>query len=97
VDVLVGKCKQALQQRGRETLCVGGGVAANSLLRHKLEQMTRREGIRLFVAPMSLCTDNAAMAAIAWESLRRGHVASLDLDVTPGLVRHRKSTSKARN
>ena len=97
VDVLVGKCKQALQQRNRSILCVGGGVAANSLLRHKLEQMTRREGTQLFVAPMSLCTDNAAMAAIAWESLDRGHVADLDLDVTPGLVRHRKQKTKARS
>jgi N6-L-threonylcarbamoyladenine synthase len=97
VDVLVGKCKQALQQRDRNILCVGGGVAANSLLRHKLEQMTRREGAQLFVAPMSLCTDNAAMAAIAWESLDRGHLADLDLDVTPGLVRHRKQKTKARS
>ncbi len=97
VDVLVGKCRQALQQRNRNTLCVGGGVAANSLLRHKLEQMARREGAQLFVAPMSLCTDNAAMAAIAWESLDRGHVADLDLDVTPGLVRHRKQKTKARS
>ena len=97
VDVLVGKCRQALQQRNRNTLCVGGGVAANSLLRHKLEQMARREGAQLFVAPMSLCTDNAAMAAIAWESLDRGHVADLDLDVTPGLVRHRKQKTKMRS
>ena len=93
VDVLVGKCRQALEQHGRDTLCVGGGVAANKPLREKLERMTRRAGARLFVAPMSLCTDNAAMAAIAWESLRRGHFASLDLNVTPGLVRHRKSAS----
>lgn len=95
VDVLVGKCRQALRQRGRDTLCVGGGVAANSQLRHKLERMTRQEGVRLCVAPMSLCTDNAAMAAIAWESLRRGHVAALDLDVKPGLVRHRKAGGKS--
>ena len=91
VEVLVGKCRQALEQRGRDTLCVGGGVAANALLRDKLEKMTRRVRARLHIAPMSLCTDNAAMAAIAWESLARGHVAELDLDVTPGLVRHRKN------
>ena len=76
---------------------LAGGVAANSLLRHKLEQMARREGVQLFVAPMSLCTDNAAMAAIAWESLDRGHLANLDLDVTPGLVRHRKQKTKVRS
>ena len=31
--------------------------------------------------------DPAAMAAIAWEHFEQGHTASLDLDVTPGLVR----------
>lgn len=90
VDVLVGKCEQALKQQGRDRLCVGGGVAANALLREQLEKMTRRNSVELHVAPMSLCTDNAAMAAIAWEHLRRGRFAELDLDVTPGLVRHKR-------
>ena len=39
---------------------------------------------------MALCTDNAAMAAIAWEQLKRGRFAELDLDVTPGLVRQKR-------
>jgi N6-L-threonylcarbamoyladenine synthase len=90
VDVLVAKCEQALQQRDRSRLCVGGGVAANAWLRDQLERMTKRIGVELHVAPMSLCTDNAAMAAIAWEHLRRGRFASLDLDVTPGLVRRKR-------
>jgi N6-L-threonylcarbamoyladenine synthase len=87
VDVLVAKCRQALEQRHRSTLCVGGGVAANQPLREKLETMCRHTRTQLHVASMSLCTDNAAMAAIAWESLERGRTADLDLDVTPGLVR----------
>ena len=87
VDVLIGKCRQALEQYQRDVLCVGGGVAANALFRERLEELTSRLGVRLFVAPLSLCTDNAAMAAVAWESLRQGRMAELDLDVTPGLVR----------
>jgi N6-L-threonylcarbamoyladenine synthase len=67
---------------------VGGGVAANQLLRDELQKMARREKIELQIAPMSLCTDNAAMAAIAWELLRAGRTATLDADVLPGLVRH---------
>jgi N6-L-threonylcarbamoyladenine synthase len=39
------------------------------------------------IAPPEWCTDNAAMAAIAWEHLEAGRTADLDLDVTPGLVR----------
>lgn len=87
IDVLVAKCQLALQQRNRTSLCVGGGVAANAPLRDRLQRMTKKLGVELHVAPMSLCTDNAAMAAIAWEQLERGQVSELDLDVTPGLVR----------
>lgn len=87
VDVLVGKCKQALQQYNYSTLCVGGGVAANTLLRERLAEMTHKAGVYLSMAPPDLCTDNAAMAAIAWHHLDQGRIAALDLDVNPGLVR----------
>tara|TARA_R110002095_G_scaffold192546_1_gene170462 strand:+ start:4043 stop:5074 length:1032 start_codon:yes stop_codon:yes gene_type:complete len=87
VDVLVGKCKQALQKYNYSTLCVGGGVAANALLRERLTDMAHKTGVHLSIAPADLCTDNAAMAAIAWHHLEQGRVAALDLDVTPGLVR----------
>lgn len=86
-DVLVGKCEQALNQFQRSSLCVGGGVAANVRLRQRLKEMTDSRGSHLVIAPMNLCTDNAAMAAIAWEHLDAGRTAELDLDVRPGLVR----------
>lgn len=87
LEVLVGKCKQTLRQRNRSRLLVGGGVAANTTFRQQLEEMCRRQRVELFIAPHAMCTDNAAMGAIAWESLAQGRVADLDLDVTPGLVR----------
>ena len=87
VDVLVAKCRQALRQKDRKTLCVGGGVAANARLREKLDELAAEEKIDLIVAPLVYCTDNAAMGAIAWERLEAGHIADLSLDVTPGLVR----------
>lgn len=87
VDVLVAKCRQALALKSRSALCVGGGVAANKFLRAELETMTAEFGAEMHTAPLSLCTDNAAMGAIAWELLERGRTASLDLDVLPGLVR----------
>src|SRR5690606_17417774 len=88
VDVLIGKCRQALARSGRKTLCLGGGVAANLRLRERLEELRQQSGIDVVTAPLSLCTDNAAMGAIGWELLRAEKVASLDVDVTPGLVRH---------
>jgi N6-L-threonylcarbamoyladenine synthase len=77
----------AMQQTGLKRLCVGGGVAANRVLRQRLEEETRRAGIELHIAPLQLCTDNAVMGAIAVERLKAGETESLDLDAVPGLVR----------
>lgn len=87
VDVLVVKARRALQQTGHQRLCVGGGVAANRLFRTELQAMCDQHGFQLSIAAPEFCTDNAAMAAIAWEHLRDGRIAALDADVLPGLVR----------
>jgi N6-L-threonylcarbamoyladenine synthase len=86
VDVLVAKCKQALRQTGMKRLAVGGGVSANRVLRKALEEMAAKEGAELFIPPMSLCTDNAAMAALAVEKWRRGEFGPLDLDAEPNYL-----------
>jgi N6-L-threonylcarbamoyladenine synthase len=88
VDCLVGKAELAIEQTGLKTLCVGGGVAANRRLRERITEMTQGRGVRLEIAPMELCTDNAVMGAIAFEKLKVGSIESLDLDIQPGLVRH---------
>jgi N6-L-threonylcarbamoyladenine synthase len=85
IDVLVGKARQALQRTGLKRLAVGGGVAANRPLRSALEQMTHAERTELFIPPLPLCTDNAAMAALAVEKWRGGAFSPLDLDALPAL------------
>jgi N6-L-threonylcarbamoyladenine synthase len=80
VDVLVAKSRQALRATGLRRLAVGGGVAANRALRSALERMAGAERVELFIPPLSLCTDNAAMAALAAERWRRGDFAGLDLE-----------------
>ncbi|MCA9061310.1 MAG: tRNA (adenosine(37)-N6)-threonylcarbamoyltransferase complex transferase subunit TsaD, partial [Planctomycetaceae bacterium] len=87
VDVLVHKTRLALQQSGHRRLCIGGGVAANIAVREGMQKMADQDRIELRIAPPDLCTDNAAMAAIAWEWLEQGKTCSLDVDVLPGLVR----------
>lgn len=88
VDCLVGKAMLALEHTGLSRLCVGGGVAANQRLRSRLHEACREKHCELLIAPPELCTDNAVMGAIAFERLRAGRIESLDLDITPGLVRH---------
>ncbi len=95
VEVVVAKTRQVLVNTGSARLCVGGGVAANSRLREVLAQMTSKLGVELFVPPLALCTDNAAMAGIAFAKLAAGQVAPLDVDVVAGLVR--PGSAKAAN
>jgi N6-L-threonylcarbamoyladenine synthase len=87
VDCLVDKSLVALRQTGLKTLAVGGGVAANARLRRRLETACQESGMRLHVAPIQLCTDNAVMGAIALERLKAGLTEPLTLDIQPGLVR----------
>jgi len=84
VDCLVGKAERALEKTGYQTLCVGGGVAANSRFRERLELSAKNGRYTLHVPPLSLCTDNAVMGAIAIERLRAGLFEDLTLDIGPG-------------
>ena len=71
VSVLIDKCMSACTKKKIKTLLIGGGVAANSELRRRLELRAREENIKVFVPPFSLCTDNAAMiAGLAYHFLR---------------------------
>jgi N6-L-threonylcarbamoyladenine synthase len=85
VDVLVKKARNAVRTTGLRRLAVGGGVSANCSLRSALEEMCTAEVAELFVAPPELCTDNAAMAALAVEQWKRGQFAPLDVDAEPNL------------
>ena len=83
VDVLVTKCKQTLRKTGLTRLAVGGGVSANKPLRAALQAMCEKEGAELFIPPLNLCTDNAAMAALAVEKWKLKQFAPADLDAEP--------------
>lgn len=96
IDVLIFKCRQALKTLRYGRLCVGGGVASNLPFREQLQTMCQRHGYDLKIAPPEMCTDNAAMAAIAWEYLRQGQISPLDVDVLPGVVRPKQKPSSKR-
>lgn len=69
VDVLVTKAARAVAQVGARGLCLGGGVAANSLLRRRAKEAV---DVPTYVPSLAMCTDNAAMVAAAG-SFRLGH------------------------
>lgn len=80
VDVLVEKTLMAVRQSGVPTVVVGGGVAANSMLRARLGEMCTGQGINLHLTPMKYCTDNGAMiAALGYHLYARGRRDALTL------------------
>jgi N6-L-threonylcarbamoyladenine synthase len=81
VDVLVKKTMRAAEKVGAKTVLLGGGVAANSALRDKLQAACEKYKLRLLVAPRNLCTDNAVMvASLAWHKYKAGLFADLTLE-----------------
>jgi N6-L-threonylcarbamoyladenine synthase len=74
VDQLIAKLRRATRggsKRHRDpaaawtAVALGGGVAANSLLRERVAELCDAEGLELKLVPRELCTDNAAMIASA--------------------------------
>mgnify|MGYP003856950499 FL=1 len=86
VDVLAAKARKAAQQIGAKTVALGGGVAANSLLRSTMTSVCAESGWRLVLPSMGMCTDNAAMIASAgWYRLVADGPSSMDMGAMPNL------------
>ena len=86
VDTLVAKARRAAHELGAKSLGLGGGVAANSLLRERLLSVCVDDGYQAYVPSRSMCTDNAAMvAACGWYRLGVDGPSSLDLGAEPNL------------
>ncbi|HEX9398482.1 MAG TPA: tRNA (adenosine(37)-N6)-threonylcarbamoyltransferase complex transferase subunit TsaD [Anaeromyxobacter sp.] len=85
VRALVDKAFRAARRLQFDRLVLSGGVAANSRLRAAVAERAREyEGMEIFVPPVRLCTDNAAMIAVAGtHAFLRGERAGSELDADP--------------
>jgi N6-L-threonylcarbamoyladenine synthase len=86
VDVLVAKARRAAAETGARAMCLGGGVAANSVLRERFLDACVEDGFHGFLPSRAMCTDNAAMVAAAgfWR-LRHDGPTALDAGADPNL------------
>ncbi len=82
MDVLLGKCKAAIEQYNPASLIVVGGVSASPHLRAGMAELCARKGIHLALPPQQWSTDNGAMIAMATFD----YLGSVpDLEVNPNL------------
>jgi N6-L-threonylcarbamoyladenine synthase len=86
VEALLDKAARAVSATGARSLCLAGGVAANSLLRSRAEEVCAQLGVRCFLPSRAMCTDNAAMiGAAAWWRLVHDGPTALSAGADPNL------------
>lgn len=80
-DTLVPRVIMALERTGHKKLAVAGGVAANSRIRADIVAAAKRLGTEVFLPPLKLCGDNAAMiGAQAYYEYLAGNLADMGLN-----------------
>lgn len=80
-EILTDKFIAAAREHGYKNIALAGGVAANSGLRETLSAAAEKNGMRLFLPPLALCGDNAAMiGAQAFYEFKSGNTAAESLN-----------------
>lgn len=86
-DVLVEKTIRAVKKYGAKSLLLGGGVAANTQLRARLEKEANNLNVSFFVPPIELCTDNAVyIAGAAYFNFSPKKIEEVSADPSLGIM-----------
>lgn len=89
IDVLVSKTIKAVKNFGAKTLILGGGVSANQEIRKQFKTKIKKDKLKIiFLAPdKNLCTDNAAMVALAayYNFTKKGSKKNGDIEAQANL------------
>ena len=85
-DSLVPRAMRAVKELGYDKLVVAGGVAANSRIRRDFQTAAENEHVALYIPPLRLCGDNAAMiGAQGYYEYLAGNLAASDLNAYAGM------------
>ncbi len=84
-EVLIENIKKAVEKTNEKTIVLAGGVSANSYIRKEFLRL-EKEGLKIYMPDLKLCTDNAAMIASAgYYEYISGKISTLELNAIPNL------------
>ena len=83
IEAIAKKISLALDTNEGYALSISGGVAANSHLRRRLSEVAKNHNAKIYIPPLSLCGDNAAMiAAAGYFEYKNGAVSDSSLNAS---------------
>ena len=89
IDVLISKLERAIERYHPKTIMLGGGVAANELLRSEFEKLAKKHKLKSSIPAFEYCTDNAAMIGLAaYYKIKSGKARSQNFQAEPNLGLH---------
>ncbi len=84
-ETLMENVEKAIQKTKLKTIALAGGVSSNSYMRKEFLEL-EKNGIKVYMPELKLCTDNAAMIASAgFYNYMAGNRDNLDLNAIPNL------------
>ena len=85
-EVIIANIKKAVEKTKIKKIVLAGGVSANSYIRNEFDKLVTDKGLVIYYPELKLCTDNAAMIAVAgYYEYKKGIQSQLDLNAVPNL------------
>lgn len=85
-EMLIMNTEKAIKQTGINKIVLAGGVSANSYIRSKFDELAQKQEVQIYYPELKLCTDNAAMIAVAgYYEYIKGTKSDLTLNAVPNL------------
>ena len=85
-EMLIDNVKKAIDKTDMKKVVLAGGVSANSYIRKQFKELGEKEKIKIYYPELDLCTDNAAMIAVAgYYEYISGKKSELSLNAIPNL------------